>query len=159
MPIPYGYCHCGCGGKTRIASETRKWCGHVKGEPVRFIHNHHGRVPLETRFWSKVDQRGPDECWEWTASRNQFGYGQIMLGAYGTGGKARPFFAHRIAWELIHGPIETGLFVLHRCDNPPCVNPAHLFLGDQSDNMKDAHAKGRTRQTFAIGHKGSHRTD
>ena len=55
----------------------------------------------------------------------------------------RPMYAHRIAWQLTHGAIPKGMFVLHRCDNPPCVNPAHLFIGTQRDNLRDCFAKGR----------------
>jgi HNH endonuclease len=77
-----------------------------------------------------------DGCWEWTAGRGKFGYGSLWWqGDYGK--------AHRVAWELFRGPVPVGLFVLHRCDNPPCVNPEHLFLGTQKDNMLDCYNKGR----------------
>jgi hypothetical protein len=92
----------------------------------------------EARFWRKVDVRGPDECWEWTGSRLPFGYGQIVA-RYG-----HPSIkTHRFAYELANGPIPDGLKVLHRCDNPPCCNPAHLFLGTLLDNRRDCLAKGR----------------
>lgn len=97
------------------------------------------RVAIEDRFWSKVNRRGPDDCWLWLASLCQ-GYGQI---AGTVDGKRRPVSAHRVAWELTHGAIPEGLSVLHRCDNPPCVNPAHLFIGTQPDNLSDARRKGR----------------
>lgn len=88
-------------------------------------------------FWSKVDRLSPEECWMWTASRTASGgYGQVCW-------KRRPQRAHRISWELTHGPIPDGLLVLHHCDNPPCVNPAHLWLGTDADNIQDCVRKGR----------------
>jgi hypothetical protein len=89
------------------------------------------------RFWSKVDKSG--ECWVWTAKALcENGYGRFYVGK-------KPLRAHRYSWELANGPITDGLFVCHRCDNPPCVNPAHLFLGTHQDNMQDMVAKGRSR--------------
>ena len=134
--VPYGLCHCGCGGKTRLARQTQTRRGDVRGEPIRFIKGHNGARPLAARFWSKVDRRGPDECWPWIGSTNQQGYGQIRDGT------AR--LASRVAWEMHTGAsVPEDLFVLHRCDNPPCVNPAHLFLGTLADNNRDMREKGR----------------
>ena len=94
--------------------------------------------PLEERFWEKVDKAGPDDCWLWNAGRTVFGYGAI-----GSKGRGKILLAHRVSWELANGPIPDGLHCLHRCDNPPCVNPAHIFLGTQTDNNADMRAKGR----------------
>lgn len=89
------------------------------------------------RFWSKVDRRDPDECWEWKGSRIFSGYGQFWLGA-------RQLKAHRIAYELGTGEMPPDdLVVCHACDNPPCCNPAHLWLGTVRDNVQDMIAKGR----------------
>jgi hypothetical protein len=88
------------------------------------------------RFWSKVDRRGPDDCWEWQGARDRDGYGQIMV-------NYRRKRAHRLAWEIVAGPIPAGMFVCHHCDNPPCVNFAHLFLGTVDDNNRDMRDKGR----------------
>lgn len=94
------------------------------------------------RFWSKVDRNGPahpelgTRCWVWTAS-TAAGYGNFCV--------RRPLNvgSHRFSWELSNGPIPEGLWVLHRCDNRRCVNPAHLFLGTAKDNVRDMIAKGR----------------
>lgn len=84
-------------------------------------------------FWSQMDKsNGPDSCWTWTGLTNDYGYGIFL--------KQR---AHRVAFELTHGPIPDGFFVLHSCDNPPCCNPAHLRAGTQKENLQEMAAKGR----------------
>jgi hypothetical protein len=102
-------------------------------------------MPIETRFWSKVDRSDLNGCWPWTAFRQPAGYGyfQVPDGTFGVvKGKSR--FAHRVAWMLFHKQlVPDGLCILHTCDNPPCCNPAHLFLGTTDDNNKDAAVKGR----------------
>lgn len=94
---------------------------------------------LADRFWAKVC-RG-DGCWEWQGYRMPKGYGQVGIGHSGL------ILAHRLAWELTHGPVPTDLFVLHHCDNPPCCNPDHLWLGTKADNNRDMAQKGRHRGT------------
>lgn len=91
----------------------------------------------EADFWSRVGAPTPTGCREWTGFVNQRGYG--MMAWRGRNGH----LAHRLAWELTHGPISPGLFVCHRCDNPSCCNPEHLFLGTVADNNRDMMEKGR----------------
>lgn len=101
-------------------------------------------TPIEIRIWQKVDRSGgPDACWPFTGYKLPKGYGTILVGSKAKKTN-RQALAHRVAWEVTHGPIPPGLGVLHRCDNPPCCNPSHLFLGDQFANMQDAASKGRT---------------
>jgi DNA-binding Xre family transcriptional regulator len=88
----------------------------------------------EQRFWSKVDRSG--DCWLWTGARRPLGYGALKVDGH-------VLHAHRVAYELVYGEIPAELVVLHTCDNPPCVNPAHLRLGTRSDNTRDMYAKGR----------------
>jgi hypothetical protein len=95
-------------------------------------------VTLEESFWAKVIKAGPDDCWGWAAGRDDDGYGQFRVT-----GRRRCMGSHRFSWELHFGAIPEDLQVLHRCDNPPCVNPAHLFLGTNQDNHNDKMAKGR----------------
>jgi hypothetical protein len=99
----------------------------------------------EERFWSKVSKT--NDCWLWIgARRKRQGGGWGDYGSFRFNGKTCS--ASRIAWELTHGPIPDGLCVLHRCDNPPCCNPTHLFLGTVADNALDKANKGRVISHF-----------
>lgn len=89
-------------------------------------------------FWSQVDATGLD-CWPWDGRTDDSGYGRASYEG------RRDVGAHRIAWALTHGGDLPDEWVLHRCDNPPCVRPGHLFLGDATDNNRDRQSKGRTR--------------
>lgn len=101
---------------------------------------------IEQRFWSKVNKDGPTAphmdtpCWLWTASKRNKGYGAF---AYTLDGVMVQDRAHRYSYQLHIGTIPPGLFVLHRCDTPACVNPDHLFLGTNQDNVTDMYSKGR----------------
>lgn len=94
-------------------------------------------VSVAMRFWSHVKRT--DGCWEWQGRRDEHGYGRTSLGGRLNRG------AHRLAWELERGPVPPDLQVLHHCDNPPCCNPCHLFLGTNHDNAIDRHSKGRSK--------------
>jgi len=94
------------------------------------------------RFWSKVDKSGV--CWVWTAGTDKDGYGMISVGSVSKGTRTM-VRTHRVSWIIHNGLIPKGLLVLHTCDNPPCCNPKHLFLGTNADNMRDKISKGRTK--------------
>ena len=97
-------------------------------------------------FWDNVDRRGDEECWPWTRSRNGKGYGLLQFLEMPTTQKA-----HRIAWLLTYGDLPAGKHVMHHCDNPPCCNPKHLFIGTNHDNVLDRMHKGR----MPLGEKAS----
>jgi HNH endonuclease len=96
-------------------------------------------VPVEDRFMEKVIPEPNSGCWLWTAGCNNKGYGDFDVGV-------REVSAHRFSYELFKGPIPKGMFVCHKCDVPSCVNPEHLFLGDQRANLQDASKKGRLKK-------------
>jgi hypothetical protein len=91
--------------------------------------------PLSARFWAKVGRRAPGECWPWIGAKDKYGH------IRGDGGET--LGAHCASWIIHRGPIPEGQWVLHQCDNPVCVNPAHLFLGAAKENHTDMVKKGR----------------
>lgn len=100
---------------------------------------------MNGQFDKKVKKANGDTCWEWQGRRNKGGYGVHTVG------HSIKILAHREGWARAKGPIPAGLCVLHRCDNPPCVRPDHLFLGTRKDNLKDMTRKGRRVQVFGSG--------
>jgi len=94
------------------------------------------RKTLEEQFWSKVDRRSDDECWNWTGAKLRDGYGSIRK-------YHKLFQAHRLSYIIHYGDVIANLCVLHKCDNPSCVNPKHLFLGDHLINARDKVSKNR----------------
>lgn len=105
--------------------------------------------PPEARFWSKV--RKTEGCWLWQGQTDRKGYGRFTPAGRHPSGCGNQLMAHRYSWEITHGPVPVGLWVLHRCDRPACVNPDHLFLGDALSNVQDMDRKGRR---VAVGFPG-----
>lgn len=154
-------CRCSCGGTAVVRGrllrkgKTRS-CGCLRLDALELANEKaHGTVlqgarsrkrwgPHAPRFWGRVDKSG--DCWLWTGGTSSGGYGAA------TWPNGQQTTAHRVSWEITYGPIPDGMQVLHRCDNPACVRPDHLFLGTQQDNMDDMIAKGRKPMGCAVLH-------
>lgn len=112
------------------------------------------RRTIAERFWEKVDVRSDDECWDWQGYIAPMGYGMLNSGNK----DSVPLYAHRVAYELEHGPIPKGLFVCHHCDRRQCCNHHHLFVGSATDNAQDALRKGRFDFTHAPKGEDNHKS-
>ena len=131
-------------GKVPTATGRRH---HLSGRPSN---NRHTPENFADRFWRKVRRDGPGGCWQWVGSRLPNGRGQVHLRWDGPTNVRK--YAYVVAWELTHGPVPDGVHVCHNCpagDSPNCVNPSHLFLGTQADNVHDSIHKSR-RNAFGI---------
>lgn len=120
-------------GQGYCSPHYRRFIRH--GDPLTTTRTNYG-----LDFWDRVDRSG--DCWLWTGSLNRYGYGQVHAVRYGMGKCA---LAHRVSWALSRGANPGKECVLHRCDNPRCVRPDHLFLGTRADNTADMITKGRDR--------------
>lgn len=150
-------CECGCGMMVRFENkfifnhhrkgipipestrqkqrEGRKGKKHTKESRKKMSLARKGKIKNTPEdFWDKCHKS--EGCWEWAGSRNRDGYGWFCFNGKTQG-------THRLAWQLTHGSIPKGMSVLHKCDNPPCVNPDHLFIGTQGDNIRDAFSKNK----------------
>lgn len=131
-------CECGCGQYTQNATKSDPERGLRRGDPLRFVNGHQNGAlrTLEEAFWGHVTPGDPNECWEWKGATDQRGYGLF-------GSKGRSYRAHRLSYEIHHGPLAPGMLACHTCDNPRCCNPDHLFQGTIKDNNLDKVRKGR----------------
>jgi hypothetical protein len=124
--VPYGFCHCGCGQRTRIPDRDYPRDGEVKGRPLRFIQGHNTRVaPTKTRGLTDawiVDENG---CWLWQRTIDRGGYGALNGST-----------AHRFVYEMYRGPIPEGLHIDHLCRVRHCVNPDHMEPVTKAENCR-----------------------
>lgn len=122
-------------GLTR--ERVRQILGDTGGHKVAHVAKAPVKLSKEQRFWNKVDIRGESDCWEWKGFKLPSGYGRKMY-------QSEEKYAHRVAYIITFGEIPQGFCVCHKCDNPSCCNPNHLFLGTAADNARDRSEKGRT---------------
>jgi hypothetical protein len=134
--VPYGFCQCGCGRRTKISDRTNARHGWQKGEPLRYLKGHSGYHPWPASFWERTKKCTDTGCWEWQGSMFKDGYGSVPINGHNQ-------HVHRVAYELAYGSIPQGKLILHRCNNRRCCNPDHLYAGTQKENVRDCVESGR----------------
>lgn len=117
---------------------------HRRGKPLTGLNT---KSDWGDKFLAFCAEGSPDECWEWTGSRRRHGYGAMNIARVA-------WTAHRLSYALHYGDLPAGAFICHRCDNPPCVNPAHLYAGTPADNVRDIDA--RDRRVVVRGERNGH---
>ena len=134
-----------------LLKKTCPYCGKVGG--VNSMGSHIlwcNPANPPARFWSRVDKRGANECWEWKGQLRWDGYGRFIIGR-------KPQWTHRYSWELHNGKkIPPNGHILHSCHNPACVNPKHLSLGTHKENMAQMQKEGRFLEALAIAKEVAH---
>lgn len=124
-------CRACLSAESRVTYLRRKERGHVaQSDPDEMVE----------KFLQRMNAGAPDECWEWTGTRGSKGYG-LLGGFYG-----KQMGAHRVSYLLHYGDLPPGCFICHHCDNPPCVNPAHLYAGDRNTNARDVAERNRAHR-------------
>jgi len=136
LVAPYGKCQCGCGKDTPLSRANDMRIGIQVGKPTRYCHGHNATASAADRLRRKTVVSESSSCWEWQAARTRSGYGIFSV-------RGKLTYVHRFSYELHIGPIPVGYHVCHRCDNPSCCNPDHLFLGTDRENLSDMRDKGR----------------
>lgn len=132
-----GFCECGCGAYIGFWDRNIPSRGIKRGDPRRFVHNHHGRRDPAQQFWSKIDKENESGCWIWTGARSH-GYGDFSVGR-------RVIRAHRFSYEMLVGPIPEGLEIDHLCKRRECVNPDHLEpVTSRENNLRRDYAGTET---------------
>lgn len=125
-------CKCSCG--TRMEASTHSLRSKTGGKSCGCTR----RTDVNHSFWSRLERNKATGCWEWQGGTTTFGYGAVGFGT-------KFYTTHRLAYQLCCGDIPDGLFVLHKCDNPKCCHPAHLYAGTPRDNMIDVAKRGRKK--------------